>query len=128
VEGIGDHGCEYMTGGRVVILGNTGINFAAGMSGGLAYVYDETGMFDGQCNLEMVDLDSLDSDKDAAELKRLIENHVRCTGSPKGAAILADWEQAQNRFVKVFPMEYRRVLGQMSRDDEATEREAQEKE
>jgi len=128
VEGIGDHGCEYMTGGRVVILGSTGINFAAGMSGGLAYVYDETGMFDGQCNLEMVDLDILNSDKDAAELRRLIENHVRHTGSPKGAAILADWEQAQDRFVKVFPMEYRRVLGQMSRDDEATEREAQEKE
>jgi glutamate synthase domain-containing protein 2/glutamate synthase domain-containing protein 1/glutamate synthase domain-containing protein 3 len=122
VEGIGDHGCEYMTGGRVVVLGSVGVNFGAGMSGGIAYVYDETGMFDAHCNLEMVDIEMVNSAVDAAEVRRLIERHVRYTDSAKGKAILADWEASVTRFVKVFPMEYRRVLGQMLREDLATER------
>jgi glutamate synthase domain-containing protein 2/glutamate synthase domain-containing protein 3/glutamate synthase domain-containing protein 1 len=122
VEGVGDHGCEYMTGGRVVVLGSTGVNFAAGMSGGIAYVYDETGMFDANCNLEMVDLEMVLTRADERELKGMIERHVSLTGSLKGKAILGDWPAARQRFVKVLPMEYRRVLGQMSREDEATER------
>jgi glutamate synthase domain-containing protein 3 len=123
VEGVGDHGCEYMTGGRVVILGPTGVNFAAGMSGGIAYVYDDTGEFDGHCNLEMVDLELVTAQSDAAELRGLIERHAHYTGSAKAAGILKNWERCLPRFVKVFPMEYRRVLGKMSREDEATERE-----
>jgi glutamate synthase domain-containing protein 2/glutamate synthase domain-containing protein 1/glutamate synthase domain-containing protein 3 len=122
VEGVGDHGCEYMTGGRVVVLGPTGVNFAAGMSGGIAYVYDETGMFDANCNLEMVDLESVTSEEDERELKRLIARHVALTGSRKGQAILDDWGGARLRFVKVFPTEYRLALGKMSREDAATDR------
>ncbi len=128
VEGCGDHGCEYMTGGRVVVLGPTGVNFAAGMSGGLAYVYDEAGDFDIRCNLEMVDLDPLAAAADEREVRELVERHAALTGSPKAAAVLADWDRARLRFIKVFPMEYRRVLGRMSREDEATEREAKGKE
>jgi glutamate synthase domain-containing protein 3 len=123
VEGVGDHACEYMTGGRVVILGPTGVNFGAGMSGGLAYVFDDTGLFDGNCNLEMVDLEQVTQRAEAAELRGMIERHMKYTGSRRAADILADWERSLPRFVKVFPMEYRRVLGQMSREDEATERE-----
>ncbi|MFO7535958.1 MAG: glutamate synthase large subunit [Kiritimatiellia bacterium] len=123
VEGCGDHGCEYMTGGRAVVLGPTGVNFAAGMSGGIAYVYDETGTFDSCCNLEMADLDLVLTAADERELRALLARHVECTGSPKAAALLGDWDNARIRFVKVFPMEYRRVLGQMMREDEATERE-----
>lgn len=121
VEGVGDHACEYMTGGRVVVLGRTGVNFGAGMSGGIAYVYDEDGRFDSLCNTDMVDLDMLDS-ADETELKALIENHVHYTGSPKGARILKNWDRERERFVKVFPMEYRRVLGAMSKKDEAVPR------
>lgn len=123
VEAIGDHGCEYMTGGRVVVLGSTGVNFGAGMSGGIAYVYDETGLFDAHCNLEMIDLECVELTADVAELKQLIENHYQYTGSAKARAILDNWEDELLKFVKVFPMEYRRVLGQMSQEDEATERE-----
>jgi len=122
VEGVGDHGCEYMTGGRVVILGPTGVNFGAGMSGGIAYVYDETGDFDSRCNLDMIDLELVLTQADRKELRGLIERHVKHTGSPKAAAIIADWDACLPRFVKVFPMEYKRVLGQMSIEDEATER------
>jgi glutamate synthase (NADPH/NADH) large chain len=122
VEGVGDHGCEYMTGGRVVVLGRTGVNFAAGMSGGLAYVYDEARMFDSRCNLDMVDLELVTLARDQAELKALLEKHVRYTGSQKASRILADWEGHLSYFIKVFPMEYRRVLGQMMQEDEATER------
>jgi glutamate synthase domain-containing protein 2/glutamate synthase domain-containing protein 1/glutamate synthase domain-containing protein 3 len=127
VEGVGDHGCEYMTGGRVAILGPTGVNFAAGMSGGIAYVLDETGLFDARCNLEMVDLESLNV-VDARELRGMIERHAALTGSPRAKAILADWYQWKDLFVKVLPMEYRIVLGQMSRDDAATKREEKAKE
>jgi len=123
VEGVGDHGCEYMTGGRVVILGPTGINFAAGMSGGIAYVYDETGNFDNQCNLGMVDLELVNSEEDRQELREMLEQHVFYTESVKGRILLDRWTDSLPRFVKVFPMEYRRVLGQMSREDEATQRE-----
>ena len=122
VEGIGDHGCEYMTGGRVVVLGSTGDNFGAGMSGGLAYIYDEGRNFDARCNLDMVDLELMVGERDKAELRGLLERHVRHTGSKKAQRILADWENQLPYFIKVFPMEYRRVLGQMMREDEATER------
>ena len=126
-EGVGDHGCEYMTGGRVAILGPTGVNFAAGMSGGIAYVLDETGMFDARCNLEMVDLESLNV-IDERELRGMIERHAALTGSPRARTILADWPQWKDLFVKVLPMEYRLVLGQMSRDDAETKREEKAKE
>ena len=109
VEGLGDHGCEYMTGGRVVVLGPTGVNFAAGMSGGLAYVYDVDGLFDSRANLEMVDLDLLGLD-DERELHDLIQQHADLTNSPRAQKILAGWDQEKGRFVKVFPLEYRRVI------------------
>jgi len=127
VEGVGDHGCEYMTGGRVAILGPTGVNFAAGMSGGLAYVLDETGLFDANCNLEMVDLESL-NDADEKELHGMIERHAALTGSPRAREILSDWPCWKDLFLKVLPMEYRFVLGQMSRDDAETKREEKAKE
>ena len=127
VEGVGDHGCEYMTGGRVAVLGPTGVNFAAGMSGGIAYVLDESGLFDARCNLDMVDLESLGED-DERELRGLIEQHVHWTGSARAAAILREWSKWKDSFVKVLPMEYRRALGQMSRDDAEIHREPKAKE
>ena len=123
VEGVGDHGCEYMTGGRVVVLGDTGINFAAGMSGGIAYIYDPERRFDNRCNLDMVDLELIEDKKDEEELKGMIEKHCGYTGSKLGARIVNDWDASLPFFVKVFPMEYRRVLGKMSKEDQATERE-----
>lgn len=123
VEGVGDHGCEYMTGGRVAILGPTGVNFAAGMSGGIAYVFDETGLFDTRCNLGMVDLELLTDPNDQEELRRMIENHVAYTGSARGKEILTDWERCLQHFVKVVPTDYKRALGMLSREDEAVERE-----
>ncbi len=123
VEGVGDHGCEYMTGGRVVVLGRTGLNFAAGMSGGIAYVYDEDGLFDTRCNLDMVDLEPVVSAADVVELRGLVERHWVLTGSRRAKTVLVDWETHLPRFVKVFPMEYRRVLGQMMREDAETARE-----
>ena len=122
IEGVGDHGCEYMTGGRVVVLGETGINFGAGMSGGIAYVYDPFQRFDDRCNLEMVDLELVKEQADIEELKTLIQNHYKYTKSRKANEILIDWEEHLPYFVKVFPMEYRKVLGKMSREDEETER------
>ncbi len=121
VEGTGDHGCEYMTGGRVVVVGKTGVNFAAGMSGGIAYVYDEDGLFDISCNLDMVDLDLTD-DKDQEELRGLLERHRAATNSTKVGDILDNWEREKGRFVKVFPMEYRKALGAMLVDDAETPR------
>jgi len=106
-----------------VVLGETGINFAAGMSGGIAYVYDPERRFDHRCNLDMVDLELMVEPEDVRELKRLIERHAEATGSARAAAILEDWEACLPFFVKVFPMEYRRVLGKMTKEDEATERE-----
>ncbi|TFH17765.1 MAG: glutamate synthase subunit alpha, partial [Lentisphaerales bacterium] len=122
VEGIGDHGCEYMTGGRVVILGETGINFAAGMSGGIAYIYDPEGKFDGRCNLDMVDVEPVRRQRDQEELKGLIESHYRYTGSERANRILQNWDTAVPAFVQVLPMEYKQVLGLMSESDKATER------
>jgi len=112
VEGVGDHGCEYMTGGRAVVLGKTGRNFAAGMSGGIAYVYDEKGAFKNLCNTEMVLLETLDDPKEEALVKSLIEKHVRYTGSPLGGRLLGDWETVSKKFVKVIPIEYKRSLMQ----------------
>ena len=112
VEGVGDHGCEYMTGGRVVVLGNTGRNFAAGMSGGIAYIWDPKGTFTGNCNAEMVDLDPLVDDEDIAELKQLISNHADLTGSTVAGAVLNDWANQVTRFVKVMPKDYKRVLSE----------------
>ena len=123
VERVGDHGCEYMTGGRVVILGETGVNFAAGMSGGIAYVYDPENKLDGRANLDMVDLEPVKDLKDIDELKDMIEKHLEYTGSKKAEYILKNWGQCLPFFVKVFPMEYRRVLGQMLKEDEVTVRE-----
>ncbi len=122
VEGVGDHGCEYMTGGRVVVLGRTGVNFGAGMSGGIAYVLDEDRLFDTRCNLEMVDLELVVDRNDIDELRGMIERHSTFTGSEKARRLLEHWDDYLPFFVKVFPMEYRRVLGQMMREDEATVR------
>jgi glutamate synthase domain-containing protein 3 len=113
VEGVGDHGCEYMTGGRVVVLGPTGRNFGAGMSGGVAYVYDKARRFADRCNLELVELDPLEED-DEAEVKALISEHVARTGSMVGRNLLASWERARERFVKVMPRDYKRVLAEQA--------------
>jgi glutamate synthase domain-containing protein 3 len=110
VEGVGDHGCEYMTGGRVVVIGPTGRNFAAGMSGGIAYVYDSSGQFKDLCNPEMVELESPDRHEDLRTIRRLLENHQRFTGSSVAKAILDDLEKEIKWFVKVMPTDYRRVL------------------
>jgi glutamate synthase (ferredoxin) len=110
VEGVGDHGCEYMTGGTVVVLGTTGRNFAAGMSGGIAYIYDEKKTFASeQCNLEMVDLDPL-SQEDFNALKSYIEKHVTYTDSALAKHILKHWNETKKEFVKVFPKEYKKAL------------------
>ncbi|WP_298767929.1 glutamate synthase large subunit, partial [uncultured Fibrobacter sp.] len=110
-EGVGDHGCEYMTGGRVVVLGRVGVNFAAGMTGGFAYVYDETGHFDLSCNVESVDLESVLPGSDSeAELLGIIGEHVKATGSEKGRRILESWNSERPKFVKVVPVEYRHAL------------------
>ena len=112
VEGVGDHGCEYMTNGTVVVLGSTGRNFAAGMSGGRAFVFDEQGDFSTRCcNKASVDLEPLVSEEDVAEVRGLLERHRDLTGSPRAAWILEHWTGAQPRFIKVFPHEYKRVMG-----------------
>jgi glutamate synthase domain-containing protein 3 len=115
VEGVGDHGCEYMTGGRVVILGSTGRNFAAGMSGGITYVWDPEDQLRGRCNLEMVELEALLDDPDIHELRTLIERHKQFTGSAVAARLLADWPQTLRQFIKVMPTDYKRVLMQQQR-------------
>jgi glutamate synthase (ferredoxin) len=114
VEAIGDHGCEYMTGGRVVILGPAGRNFAAGMSGGIAYLLDETGDFATRCNHEMVDLERLANKEEIDEVKEMIKKHFKHTGSKKAKHILANWSVFLPRFVKVFPRDYKRVLQSVS--------------
>ncbi|MDH4152000.1 MAG: glutamate synthase subunit alpha, partial [Betaproteobacteria bacterium] len=130
VEGVGDHCCEYMTGGTIIVLGAAGRNFAAGMSGGIAYVYDEDGSFPAYCNTAMVQLDPLltEAEQDAklardlwhmgeadeVIVKRYIDNHARLTGSARAQQILADWSAARAKFVKVFPNEYRRALGELA--------------
>ncbi len=149
VEGVGDHGCEYMTGGCVVVLGDTGRNFGAGMSGGVAYVLDEDGKFEQRCNLAMVELEPITDEDDALEtrehqggdleshglvdimrdlsryddqrLKLLIEKHHQYTGSNKAAAILSDWDSYRSRFVKVMPVEYRKALQKMQQQANESE-------
>jgi glutamate synthase (NADPH) large chain len=112
VEGVGDHGCEYMTNGTVIVLGTTGRNFAAGMSGGRAFVFDDQGDFSSRrCNKASVDLEPLVTDTDIAEVRALLERHRDYTGSPRAAWVLEHWSEAQPKFIKVFPHEYKRVLG-----------------
>jgi glutamate synthase (NADPH/NADH) large chain/glutamate synthase (ferredoxin) len=136
VEGTGDHGCEYMTGGTVAVLGSTGRNFAAGMSGGIAYVYNEDGEFAQRCNTAMVSLEKVLSEKeqadavskalwhrgqsDEAQLKKLLEDHHRWTGSKRARALLDNWQDARSKFVKVFPNEYKRALGDMAATADTT--------
>ena len=114
VEGVGDHGCEYMTGGTVVVLGATGRNFAAGMSGGVAYVFDNMDEFSVCCNTETVGLEQLD-EQDKATLKAMIEKHEAVTGSARAAIILLNWNEYSKRFVKVMPRDYKRVLQSLER-------------
>ncbi|WP_282162656.1 glutamate synthase large subunit [Ulvibacterium marinum] len=116
VEGIGDHGCEYMTGGIAVILGEVGRNFGAGMSGGIAYVFDEKSTFRQKCNTETLNLLEVDEDNDIKQLKQLIENHYNATLSPLAQRILEDWEQSLPKFIKVFPEEYRQALIRLEKE------------
>jgi len=123
VEGTGDHGCEYMTGGRAVILGPTGRNFGAGMSGGIAYVFDEDGTFSSRCNMEMIGLEPLVEDEDVALVRGLIERHLEYTGSSVAARILEGWQDMTRKFVKVMPREYRRVLLERRAQEQAARQE-----
>jgi glutamate synthase (NADPH/NADH) large chain len=115
VEGVGDHGCEYMTGGRVVVLGATGRNFAAGMSGGIAYIWDREGNFAKKCNMGMVELFPVKEPQDVSELRTLIEKHYRYTHSTVARQILEGWDRALPQFVKIYPMDYRRVIEDQAR-------------
>jgi glutamate synthase (NADPH/NADH) large chain len=115
VEGVGDHGCEYMTGGRVVVIGSTGRNFAAGMSGGVAYVLDGAGDFKRRCNLAMVDIDPMISVEDVDLVKDLLKRHVHYTGSTVASMLLANWKAIQAKFVKITPKDYKRVLAAISK-------------
>ena len=117
VEGVGDHGCEYMTGGIVVVLGATGRNFAAGMSGGIAYVYDADGHFSSLYNPAMVELQSMEEEEDKTALRQLLEKHKTYTESRIATQILADWEGSLAKFIKVMPLEYKRVLAEMKRQE-----------
>ena len=121
VEGVGDHGCEYMTGGRAVILGSTGRNFAAGMSGGIAYIWDVDGDLASKCNMGTVDLDPVGAEEDAAELRELIEQHREFTGSQQAERILDAWPDVLSQFVKVMPVDYKRVLADRKKHDEEME-------
>ena len=114
-EGVGDHGCEYMTGGRVVVIGSTGRNFAAGMSGGIAYVLDLDGDFREHCNTEMADLVTLEDRDEIAEVRHMIERHLVYTGSPRAQQVLGHWDEMVGRFVKVYPRDYRHVLEALER-------------
>jgi len=119
VEGIGDHGCEYMTGGRVVCLGETGINFGAGMSGGIAYIYDPTKNFPAKCNMEMVALEAVDTQEEAAALRSYLEAHHTKTGSAVAAKLLGSFDASLSDFVKVMPTDYKRVLAQLAAEEAA---------
>ena len=117
VEGVGDHGCEYMTGGRVVILGNTGRNFAAGMSGGIAYVLDEAGVFPGKVNKEMVELEDLTDPQEVEEVQNLIRLHAQYTNSSRGQYVLENWDALQAKFVKVMPTDYKRAIAELAKEE-----------
>jgi glutamate synthase (NADPH/NADH) large chain len=133
IEGVGDHGCEYMTGGVVACLGPTGRNFAAGMSGGIAYVLDESGDFARRCNQAMVELEAIAPDDegaaadasrdllrfDASRLKQLVERHLHFTGSTVARRLLANWPESLAKFVKVMPVDYRRALVQLRAEQQA---------
>jgi glutamate synthase (ferredoxin) len=118
VESIGDHGCEYMTGGRVVVIGKTGRNFAAGMSGGVAYVLDEAGDFSTRCNQDLVGLEKLEAADEIEEVWKLIQRHQAYTNSARAAKVLADWKNLVPKFVKVMPKDYKRVLQAMKKVEE----------
>jgi glutamate synthase (ferredoxin) len=118
VESVGDHGCEYMTGGRVVVLGPTGRNFAAGMSGGIAYVLDEADDFETRCNLQLVGLEELEEPAEIEELRQMIKRHADMTHSQRAFKILALWEDYVPKFVKVMPRDYKRVLLSLKRVEE----------
>ncbi|MCB1175237.1 MAG: glutamate synthase large subunit [Leptospiraceae bacterium] len=118
VEGVGDHGCEYMTGGRVVVLGKTGRNFAAGMSGGIAYIWDPDKRFAQQVNPEMVDLDPVENPDDIAELRQLIEKHAAYTNSARAQSILDNWDQELERFIKVIPGDYKLALARLEEEQD----------
>jgi glutamate synthase (ferredoxin) len=119
VEAVGDHGCEYMTGGKVVILGPTGRNFAAGMSGGVAYVLDETGDFKGRCNLQGVNLKKLEDREEIAQLQDIIERHAIHTRSSRAAKILNSWKVCVPKFVKVLPKDYERMISELEKAQSA---------
>ncbi|XP_061953656.1 glutamate synthase 1 [NADH], chloroplastic isoform X1 [Populus nigra] len=121
VEGVGDHGCEYMTGGTVVVLGKTGRNFAAGMSGGVAYVLDLDGKFRSRCNPELVDLDKVEEEEDITTLKMMIQQHQRHTNSLLAREVLADFDNLLPKFIKVFPRDYKRVLANMKEESATKE-------
>ncbi|MBT7372241.1 MAG: glutamate synthase large subunit, partial [Gammaproteobacteria bacterium] len=120
IEGIGDHGCEYMTGGRVVVLGATGRNFGAGMSGGIAYVWDRDGDFESKCNVGTFELEKVQIESDVADLKILIENHEKYTGSTVARQILDNWSAELSKFKKVMPTDYKRVLMELAKEEEQT--------
>lgn len=117
VEGVGDHACEYMTGGAVVVLGSTGYNFAAGMSGGFAYVFDRSEIFQTRCNMDSVDLESVWRAEDIRRLRALLSRHLRYTGSPLAASVLEKWDACLPLFLKVTPIEYRRALARMKHSE-----------
>ena len=119
IEAVGDHGCEYMTGGRVVVLGQTGRNFAAGMSGGVAYVLDEVGDFRSWCNLDTVSLEPLEDPQEIAEVREMVQRHARYTHSELGWRVLAMWDELTPKFVKVMPKDYRRMLEAVKRAEAA---------
>ncbi len=121
VEGVGDHGCEYMTGGRVVVIGPTGRNFAAGMSGGIAYVLDEDGQFVHRCNSKMVSLETLNEDEDFETLRYLLERHIQYTGSPVAERIFKNWQELLGKFVKIMPIDYKRVRDQAKEEERRAE-------
>ncbi|XP_017257431.1 glutamate synthase [NADH], amyloplastic isoform X2 [Daucus carota subsp. sativus] len=117
VEGVGDHGCEYMTGGTVVVLGKTGRNFAAGMSGGIAYVFDEDSKFRSRCNAELVDLDNVEEEDDITTLRMMIQQHQRHTGSQLAKDVLSNFDKLLPSFVKVFPRDYKRILASLRKEE-----------
>jgi glutamate synthase (NADPH/NADH) large chain len=118
VEAVGDHGCEYMTGGRVVVLGDTGRNFAAGMSGGIAYVLDETGVFPSRVNGQMVALEKLEDATEITAVRRLVERHLAHTSSQRARRVLDAWDDMVPKFVKVIPRDYKRMLAAIARAEE----------
>jgi glutamate synthase (ferredoxin) len=123
VEGLGDHGCEYMTGGRVVVIGETGRNFGAGMSGGIAYVWDPKGEFPARCNMEMILLEKLEDSEELDLVQGLVERHREYTGSTLAAKVLKDWPAEAKRFVKVMPREYKRALAEQRAELERKQQE-----